>query len=108
MGMCREVVEISIPRLFLQGQFERPCCLVGLLAQFGRHHQRQRELLEVGDGGLLKLRQVGQSPFLVAEPRVGERSKRIRDGGVRCLLYDDVQVVDRLLIFAKLVQRLAR
>ena len=66
------VVQSSVLRLFLE------CCvqplerLVGSLAQFRRHDDRQVELGTLGGVSLLELRQIRQGLLLVTQPGMGD------------------------------------
>src|SRR5208337_3333198 len=76
--------------------------LVGSLKQFRRHDNRQVELGTLGGVALLELRQISQRLILVTEAAMGEGTGPIGHGGLRGLLYDGVEVVDRFLVLAKL------
>ena len=91
------VVQSSVLRLFLECGVQLLERLVGSLAQFRCHEDRQVEPGTLGGVALLELRQISQGLILVTEAGMGEGTGLIGHGGLRGLLYDGVEVVDCFL-----------
>ena len=96
------VVQSRFLRLFLECGVQLLERLVGSLAQFRCHDDRQVKPGTLGGVGLLELRQISNGLILVTEAGMGEGTGLIDHGGLRGPLQDGVQVVDGFLAIATL------